>query len=93
MSFSRLAASLPRGVLRGLLYCHGLVLEDPVAIAAEMARASPAEVREPARRALVAAATNGAGTIEAGAAGPTGSDDVAPVDMDPPTWNRTTGAR
>lgn len=43
------------GVLRALLYSHGLVIEDPIATAAEMARGVSRELREVARLAVSAA--------------------------------------
>lgn len=46
------------GVLRALLYCHGLVIEDPIAAAAEMYLGTRSELRAVARLALVAAATS-----------------------------------
>jgi hypothetical protein len=46
------------GVLRALLYCHGLVIEDPIAAAAEMYLGTRSELRAVARLALVAAITS-----------------------------------
>lgn len=48
----------PNGVLRALLYCHGLVLEDPLAIAAELVSGTVAERRAVARSAVRAAAAS-----------------------------------
>jgi hypothetical protein len=45
-------------VLRALLYCHGLVLEDPLAIAAELVSGTVAERRAVARSAVRAAAAS-----------------------------------
>ncbi len=44
----------PNSVLRALLYCHGLVVEDPLALAAEMYREVPFEDRAVARLAVQA---------------------------------------
>jgi hypothetical protein len=46
------------GVLRALLYCHGLVIEDPVTAAAEMYLGTRRELRAVARLAVVAATTS-----------------------------------
>lgn len=46
------------GVLRALLYCHGLVVEDPIAAAAEMYLDTRGELRAVARLAVVAATTS-----------------------------------
>lgn len=46
------------GVLRALLYCHGLVLEDPLAIAADLFRGVEPDAREAARSAVRAAAAS-----------------------------------
>ncbi|HEX5403170.1 MAG TPA: hypothetical protein VFX16_12790 [Pseudonocardiaceae bacterium] len=46
------------GVLRALLYCHGLVVEDPIAAAAEMYLGTRGELRAVARLAVVAATTS-----------------------------------
>lgn len=46
------------GILRSLLYCHGLVIEDPLAAAAEMYVGVPADQRPLARLALIAALTS-----------------------------------
>ena len=48
----------PNAVLRALLYCHGLVLEDPLALAADLASGTAAETREVARRVVIAAAAS-----------------------------------
>lgn len=48
----------PNAVLRALLYCHGLVLEDPLALASDLASGTAAETREVARRVVVAAAAS-----------------------------------
>lgn len=45
----------PDGVLRALLYCHGLVIEDPLALAAELYAGTPATTRALARNAVEAA--------------------------------------
>ncbi len=42
-------------VLRALLYCHGLVIEDPIAAAAEMYQSTRREVRQVAQLAVVSA--------------------------------------
>jgi hypothetical protein len=44
----------PNAVLRALLYCHGLVLEDPLALAADLASGTSGETRELARRVILA---------------------------------------
>lgn len=49
---------LSNGVLRALLYCHGLVVEDPIAAAAEMYLGTRGELRAVARLAIVAATTS-----------------------------------
>jgi hypothetical protein len=46
------------GVLRALLYCHGLVIEDPVVMAAEMYLTTSQEARPVARLAMNAAVTS-----------------------------------
>jgi len=48
----------PNGVLRALLYCHGLVLEDPLAIAADLVSGTDGSLREMARPAVRAAAAS-----------------------------------
>lgn len=48
----------PNAVLRALLYCHGLVLEDPLALAADVAAGSSGETRAIARRVVGAAAAS-----------------------------------
>lgn len=45
----------PNGMLRTLLYCHGLVIEDPLAMAADMYIDASPETRPLARRAVEAA--------------------------------------
>ncbi|HZN70100.1 MAG TPA: hypothetical protein VFC00_00215 [Micromonosporaceae bacterium] len=42
-------------VLQALLYCHGLVIEDPLAMAADLYTTSPAQVRAMARSFITAA--------------------------------------
>lgn len=51
------AGKFSDGVLRALLYSHGLVIEDPIAAAAEMTRGVSREMREVARLAVSAAAS------------------------------------
>jgi hypothetical protein len=46
------------GVLRALLYCHGLVIEDPIIVAADMYTGTKAELRAVARLAVVSAVTS-----------------------------------
>jgi len=46
------------GVLRALLYCHGLLIEDPLVMAAEMYQGTGGEVRQIARLAVTAAAAS-----------------------------------
>ena len=46
------------GVIRALLYSHGLVIEDPVLLAAELRATSPAHTRPLSRRFVEAAATS-----------------------------------
>jgi hypothetical protein len=46
------------GVMRALLYSHGLVVEDPVCLAADLHATSPAHTRALSRRFLEAAATS-----------------------------------
>lgn len=46
------------GVIRALLYSHGLVIEDPVLLAAELHATSPAHTRSLSRRFVEAAATS-----------------------------------
>lgn len=46
------------GVMRALLYSHGLVIEDPVLLAAEMHATSPAHTSSLSRRFVEAAATS-----------------------------------
>jgi hypothetical protein len=46
------------GVLRALLYCHGLVIEDPVVMAAEMFTTAAPEARPVARLTMNAAVTS-----------------------------------
>jgi hypothetical protein len=48
----------PNAVLRALLYCHGLVLEDPLALAADLASGTAGETRQVARRVVLAAAAS-----------------------------------
>jgi len=48
----------PNGVLRALLYCHGLVLEDPLAIAADLVVGTEASLRHVARQSVRAAAAS-----------------------------------
>jgi len=45
----------PSGVLRALLYSHGLVIEDPILLAAEMYAGAPSESRHLARASIEAA--------------------------------------
>lgn len=46
------------GIMRALLYCHGLLIEDPLSHAAEMHLGSPKEVRDVSRLSLSAAAAS-----------------------------------
>jgi hypothetical protein len=48
----------PNTVLRALLYCHGLVIEDPLALAAEMYREVPPSDRAVARKAVESAVSS-----------------------------------
>ena len=50
-----IAAGFQTGVLRALLYCHGLVLEDPLGLAVDMLVNAPVDMRETARVPVVAA--------------------------------------
>ena len=48
----------PNGVLRALLYCHGLVLEDPLALAADLVNGTDGELRAVSRSAVRAGAAS-----------------------------------
>lgn len=48
----------PNGVLRALLYCHGLIIEDPVAMAADMYLSTSPDARHLARMAVEAATSS-----------------------------------
>lgn len=48
----------PNAVLRALLYCHGLVLEDPLALAADLASGTSGEARQVARQFVLAGAAS-----------------------------------
>ena len=48
----------PNGVLRTLLYCHGLMIEDPIMAAAEMYQGTSPELRQVAHLAVTAATTS-----------------------------------
>ena len=49
---------LANGVLRALLYCHGLIIEDPVAMAADMYLSTSPDARHLARMAVEAATSS-----------------------------------
>lgn len=49
------SGNFSRGVMRALLYCHGLTIEDPVLLAADMYVLSGTELRSVARRSVEAA--------------------------------------
>ncbi len=46
----------PNGVIRALVYSHGLIIEDPVLLAAELHATSPAHTRGLSRQFVEAAA-------------------------------------
>lgn len=48
----------PNGILRALLYCHGLVIEDPLALAAEMFLDASADRRRVMATSVVAGASS-----------------------------------
>ncbi|MEZ0579276.1 hypothetical protein [Nocardioides sp. MH1] len=52
------ANTFSSGVLRALLYCHGLVLEDPLAMASELYHLTPNATKEYARLFVEAALTS-----------------------------------
>ncbi len=45
----------PNGIMRALLYCHGLVIEDPLAMSADMYRTTSHDARHLARMAIESA--------------------------------------
>ncbi|MGH7928695.1 MAG: hypothetical protein ACREQV_12975, partial [Candidatus Binatia bacterium] len=46
------------GIIRALLYCHGIVIEDPLVMAADMFLSAPVSLRPVARKAIEAALIN-----------------------------------
>lgn len=83
----RFAASgrFPNGVMRALLYSHGLVIEDPVAMAADMYLTTSTDARHLARMAIesaVASVVEIEALLDAGVVltFKTGRNEVAPIE-------------
>lgn len=74
-------------VLRALLYCHGLVIEDPLLLGADLYKGTSGEIRVVARQAVVAGAVSlveiaplvRSGVVETFFTGSTARDEAASI--------------